>query len=396
MTKHSAELTAQTSATAIDHKTWTEAHAPRSVGEYLAIAAKRSGLSPLHLGRDYMRHAKSGRGVEITDYVNHQLWDKTLHPGDAADLFVGANTNWPISHSVNSRTWWAATEDKFMMQTILAAAGIPMPRTLGVIDLHSARRYPGTLRITTPEMLRKLVLAHAPGSLFAKTLDGMIGRGALVIEEATDTHLTVTGRAPVAWEQAIDTIFGTTCYLIQQRIENHPSLAPFCTGVPSVRLPAFITGDRVEAPMAAMKLPRAGNVTCAYWRKENLACGIDPATGRIERVAGHDGPSTVALPDHPDRPGLLGLQLPFWDEVRAIHEEAVRVFGAIPYQSTDIAITPTGPVLIELNYAGSFDILQNATGKGFLQPEVRRFFASRDVNWTPAARRGLLGRLTGR
>jgi hypothetical protein len=93
---------------------------------------------------------------------------------------------------------------------------------------------------------------------------------------------------------------------------------------------------------------------------------------------------------------LLGLHLPFWDEVRALHEEAVRVFGAIPYQSTDIAITPTGPVLIELNYAGSFDILQNATGKGFLQPEVRRFFDCHDVSWKPAARRGLLGRLTGR
>jgi hypothetical protein len=49
-----------------------------------------------------------------------------------------------------------------------------------------------------------------------------------------------------------------------------------------------------------------------------------------------------------------------------------------------------------LNYAGSFDILQNATGKGFLQPEVRRFFDSHGVSWKPAARRGLLGRLTGR
>ncbi|MGX0901894.1 hypothetical protein ACSSV8_000451 [Roseovarius sp. MBR-79] len=396
MTKHSADLTADTSATAIDHKIWSEGQKPKSVGEFLTFAAKRSGLSPLHLGRDYMRHARSGRGIEITDYVNHQLWDKAMHPGDTADRFVGANTNWPISHSVNSRTWWAATEDKFMMQTILASAGIAMPRTLGVIDLHSARLYPGVTRITTPEALRELVLGHPPASLFAKTLDGMIGRGALVIEAATDTHLTVSGRAPVTWAQAIDTIFGTTCYLIQERIENHASLAPFCSGVPSVRLPAFITGDRVEAPMAALKLPRAGNVTCAYWRKENLACGIDPETGQINRVAGHDGPVTAALPDHPDRPGLLGLQLPFWDEVRAMHDEAVRVFGAIPYQSTDIAITPTGPVLIELNYAGSFDILQNATGKGFLQPEVRRFFASRDVNWTPAPRRGLLERLTRR
>lgn len=396
MTRHTRDMTAQAPATEADDKTWTASNAPRSTGEFIAIAANRSGLSPLHLGRDFMRHAQSGRGIEIADYVNHQLWDKTLHPGAAADLFVGANTNWPVSHSVNSRTWWAAAEDKFMMQTILGAAGIAVPHTLAVIDLTSARRYPGTTRITTPEQFKHLVLAHPPSSLFAKTLDGMIGRGAVVIEDATDTHIKVTGHAPVAWGEAIETIFGTTCYLIQARLENHPDIAPFCTGVPSVRLPAFITGRELEVPMAALKLPRAGNVACAYWRTENLVCGIDPETGRIYRVAGHDGPHTVALPDHPDRPGLLGLQLPFWDQVRAMHEEAVRVFGAIPYQSTDIAITPTGPVLIELNYAGSFNVLQNGTGKGFLQPEVRRFFASHGVSWAPAARRGLLGRLTGR
>ena len=310
MTKHSGDVVAQMSATVIDEKTWRETQPQHSVGEFLAIAAKRSGLSPLQLGRDFMRHARSGRGIEISDYINHQLWDRTLHPDDTADLFVGALTNWPVSHAVNSKTWWAAAEDKFMMQTILAAAGLAMPRTVGVFDRDSARHYPGIARVRTWEALRDLLLGFPPETLFVKTLDGMVGRGALVIEEATDTHLRVSGREPVAWEHVIDTIFGASSYLIQERLENHASLAPFCTGVASVRLPAFISGDRVEAPLAALKIPSGGNVACAYWRKENLVCGIDPQTGGSIGLRAMTAHSPSRFPIIPTSRAFLACNFP--------------------------------------------------------------------------------------
>ena len=40
----------------------------------------------------------------------------------------------------------------------------------------------------------------------------------------------------------------------------------------------------------------------------------------------------------------------------------------------DIAITPAGPMLIEINTGGSFTLPQFATGRGFLTDEVRAFF----------------------
>lgn len=375
---------------------WNEANPKRSHGEMLAIAARRSGLSPLHLGRDFMRHSNSGRGIQMTDYLNHQLWDMDLHPDGAAELFVGATTHWPVCNTVNSKNWWASAEDKVIMQTMLTANGLTMPETLAVVDTYSARHYPGIARIEDADGLRDLVLSHPPASLFAKTLDGMIGRGAVVIEAADDTHVTFTGFNAMTWEQVMHSVFGNSRYLIQKRLENHPSIAPFCSGIASVRLPAFIEGQEVLAPLAALRMPWGGNITCAYWRKDNLACGIDPNTGQITRVAAHDGPFTNGLRDHPETPGLVGLQLPYWDKVRALHEAAARVFADIPYQSTDIALTPKGPVLIELNYAGSFNILQNATGKGLLQPPIKRFFEKRGVSWTPGKRRGLFGMFGGR
>jgi hypothetical protein len=40
----------------------------------------------------------------------------------------------------------------------------------------------------------------------------------------------------------------------------------------------------------------------------------------------------------------------------------------------DVAITQEGPVLIEINTGGGFDLPQLASGKGFLTEEVREFF----------------------
>ncbi|MEK9661332.1 MAG: hypothetical protein VW644_06305 [Alphaproteobacteria bacterium] len=40
----------------------------------------------------------------------------------------------------------------------------------------------------------------------------------------------------------------------------------------------------------------------------------------------------------------------------------------------DIAITRDGPVLIEINTGGGFDLPQLASGEGFLTDEVGEFF----------------------
>ena len=371
-----------------DHALKREHHDGHDTGALIAQAAKLSGMSPVAIGRDFMRHARSGRGIEIDDYLRYQLWDRELHPGDSADRFVGARRVWPVAHSVNSQRWWSAAEDKFAMSRILAADGLPQPRTLAVIDARSARSYGGTPRIETGAALRELLLSRPQGSVFAKTLDGMVGAGALAFGDADEHGVEVTGYGRLDYDRVIAEVMGDDAYMLQERLRNHPDLAPFCTGLTTIRLPAFVAGRSVAVPIGVMKLATGGNTTCAFWRPGNLVCGLDVDTGEVTRVAGRDGPVVRALPDHPERPGLTGLKLPFWRELRELHERAVRLFGAIAYQSTDIALTPEGPVLVELNYAGSFDVLQNGTGQGLLQPEVRDFFARHGQDFAPR-RRGL-------
>ena len=64
------------------------------------------------------------------------------------------------------------------------------------------------------------------------------------------------------------------------------------------------------------------------------------------------------------------------------------IFAPVRYQSVDVAITPDGPMLIEINTGGAFDLAQLANGRGFLTDEVQEFFRECGVRpWAPKTRR---------
>ena len=88
----------------------------------------------------------------------------------------------------------------------------------------------------------------------------------------------------------------------------------------------------------------------------------------------------------------MGLELPFWSELLEINQRAARTFSPIRYQSTDIAITEDGPVVVELNYGGGFDLPQYASGRGILTQEVRNFFESCGVRFETRKKRLLPGK----
>lgn len=152
----------------------------------------------------------------------------------------------------------------------------------------------------------------------------------------------------------------------------------------------LVTDKGVLCPVSVLKLPQAGNIADAFWRPGNLACDVDIETGRIRTVA-RRGIEMEYLEDHPDTPGLMGLELPFWSELLEINKRAARIFSPIRYQSTDIAITEDGPLIVELNYGGGFDLPQYASGRGMLTQEVRDFFESCGVKFQSKKKRFLWG-----
>lgn len=214
----------------------------------------------------------------------------------------------------------ARTVDKVRMYEALEAAGIPVPEVLGVLGES----------LTAVELSKLLAVR----GLFLKPRRGVSGRGALRLELGAD------------W---LDGWLHGRGHIVQPLLTNHPDLVspgrPLCT----VRHFNFADSDGFR--LAAPPLLKIG------------------AVGAVVDSARCDGARVVCLGDG-------RVHVPHWAEVQELNRLAALVFSDSPYTSTDIAVTPDGPVVVEVNTGGSFALSTLATGRPFLTPEAIAFFTT--------------------
>jgi hypothetical protein len=112
-------------------------------------------------------------------------------------------------------------------------------------------------------------------------------------------------------------------------------------------------------------------------RTGNMVGAVDVQTGRVFRVvAGYQSRGTR----HPDTGvELNGFLLPDWREIVDVVRQASSQFPGLLAQGWDVAITPRGPVLMEVNWLGGVDIPQISYDRGFLDSEFREFLAERNL-----------------
>lgn len=55
---------------------------------------------------------------------------------------------------------------------------------------------------------------------------------------------------------------------------------------------------------------------------------------------------------------ILGVKLPFWEETLALIDKAARRIPSVGYIGWDVAITPTGPIIIEGNTTPGYKYYQ--------------------------------------
>lgn len=382
----------QVSATDLDQEKYMSAR-DTNHKDLLVYAARNSGRSVLQIQREFGRMSKSHSKLNMVEYIRNGLYHYDRYTDEQRAAYISNDLHWEMTHMCNNRGWTSVAEDKVLAATMLTAGGVPVPEALAVID-SSPRIYPGLQKISSADQLRTFLNEHLAGGVFGKIVDGMVSFGAFRVEAADSTHIICAGHEPMSYERFMQEFVADNAYLLQRNLTNHSAFAPYCSALATVRMVNMVTDDKVFCPLAVIKLPQGDNIADAFWRPGNLASEVDVKTGKIVTVAERDGVEVAFHDDHPQVPGLMGLTLPHWDKLLEINAHAAQIFAPIRYQSTDIAITENGPVMVELNYGGGFDLPQYASGRGMLTPEVRAFFESHGWSFDTGRKkkRGLFGR----
>lgn len=345
----------------------------RPAAEYFLYAARQSGRSAFALGREFRRLSKAPGKLTLDEYIRYGVY-RPEHSDEDRARFVSNKMHWPLVRQINPMTFEDVCEDKFVSSKMFEGSGIPTPHTLAVID-KGPRLYPGLPKVSDDDGLNLLAELVQDGPLFCKEVRGICSFGVLVIDSIDATHVHLRGRGAVTRAAFLSDAVGDAAMLVQRMERIHPALSAWGDTIPTVRVVMTCEDDAVRLPITVIKLPTGDNLADSFWRPGNISCDVDPETGVIRTARRKTELETEHVDTHPTScTPIIGTQLPGWDALQDLARTAARIHQPLRYQTLDVALTDRGPVLIEINAGGGFDLLQMAMGKGVMNDAFRAFW----------------------
>ncbi len=309
------------------------------------VLKKRSGKGRIWLLRDMLKCATKYNAGYI-DYKIAQMY--RLNDEQRKTVITRGISN-EIVRRMNPKEYWHFFDDKTEFNRTFAKW---IPRPWLRIDEH-----------TDPEALRELCRRH--DELIGKPLEGSSGVG---IKKYTREEWAA---GPEAFLQQLRS---DGIGILEELVVQHPAMASLCpTSVNTCRI-ATLLGDKQQGIVYAFLRIGNGKVM------DNVDCGgmaarIDVETGRLLTV-GADKQGNTFLKHPMTGTSIVGFQIPFWEEAKAMCMEAAQVIPQMGFIAWDVAITAQGPTFIEGNSFPSHAIPQFAAhypdGIGIL-PEFEKF-----------------------
>lgn len=357
---------------------------------YLSETKAAGGIDVLALGQQVMRQGGPGswgqlfgilrlwlrfRGFKAEEYYTYGLWRKTLPRGFLSE-FQTAGERKAFNDALLMPGRGPSTEvivDKVATEQVLAAAGLPVTRTLAAFG--PATFDPAVTHLADAAAIAGWLMAGAPYPLFGKPRFDSYARGAAAIlsaDAASGQLQFLNGQAvPAAGlgdEIVTDYARG---YLFQPFYAPHPDLVRHCgAAMASVRICTLQTDRGVEPYYAVLRIPAKSAMHDGDAFGTRIWGLIDPASGQIARLSNLRDPMAGPITHvrDPDQP-FLGFTLPHWADAMAACMAAHRLFPGHGIIGWDVFLTADGPLLNEAN-ANPGHVYQVAAARGLRNPEL--------------------------
>lgn len=253
--------------------------------------------------------------------------------------------------AINPAMYRKASQHKVLEKATLSLFGLPTPRFVGYF--HPNRGCDASSRTLRDAADLARTLAPFDGQRICfKAVEGFGGRSFAALDIAAGGRQL---RHPISgqqWsvEQWTDELnLAPDGWLLEEYLPQHPEIAAINpSSVNTLRIWVLERGGEFKSHHAVLRIGRAGsqvdNTTSG-----GFGCVVDMETGRLRAGLDLKRPHEPIL-RHPDTGvELPGRPVPYWDESLALGAKALSLFPEMRFAGLDVAITPTGPAMIELN-----------------------------------------------
>ncbi len=336
------------------------------IGDAVRVATRETGSGTSWLS-GFWRCLNGPGKLSAAEYFYYKLYENQ-YDDEARVRFVGKTAQARMHKACCDTRWFAVATDKLLFLSMMRGAGIPVPETLAVFDATGRRTH--AHMISSVDGMMAFLNNPRSYPLFAKPIDGMYSIGAFAMTDGGHGMAHVPGAGNVSVREIADYMqkLGSDGYLLQRTLLPATVLADaFGGALATVRFLVLNgkAGPKIES--AVIKIPKKGSIADNYWRDGNMLGALDADSGQITRVVAGSGATLSEVSHHPDtEAALIGLQLPDWHAARAMCERAAGTLPGLGTQSWDIALTPKGPVVMEVNWGGDSNLHQLAHGRGAL------------------------------
>lgn len=343
-----------------------------NLNDALVATSRARGISPVRVATEIIRLNLGRQRLTWKEYFLYGAHQAGLAPGDRAE-FLGDGVMRAMNDALNQRPLGinGLIADKLLTNLVLTRCGLPVAGIRGVAVKNSiASPYP---ILRNPEDFGRF-LRDQPLPFFGKPVQGsrsvgavsVVGREAETLIFGDGSRTTISDFAAEAFRQFAGG------YMLQDLIQPHPDLARIVGPViSSLRIVTVRVGAEIVPLYSAMKMPGAGQMVDDIVSLINTLCSVDLATGRI--VRGQDacrlGGTEMAV-NPVTGATLAGAGLPFWQEAKALALNVHAVFGNPGLLGTDIALTDTGPRVIEVNSYPLHGFYQKCFARGFWNADI--------------------------
>ncbi|KON82162.2 hypothetical protein PA01_11690 [Azoarcus sp. PA01] len=297
------------------------------------------------------------------------------------DLASVPRTDWPefiidvglkkIMRRINAPEDREIVNDKLRFFRHCEANALPSIPILGAIDRTSED--PTLNGVDNSLWVEQM--GSAPDRVFIKLIDGTWGIDAFIAERRGNDNWRFCERNGAAADLhafCLERLKGRRGWIVQPLVRSHAQLHRIMSShaLGTIRAVTFIENGIVALPYAVLRIPvgknRADNFS--HGASGNLVAPITMETGIVGVARGSkrkDWPEMMDVDVHPDTQNRIsGFALPFWSELKKLIVAAHKSLPNLATLGWDVAITDSGPLIVETNPTYDVDLLQVALRRG--------------------------------
>ena len=263
-----------------------------------------------------------------------------------------------LTSRLNPTAYRKASQHKLIEKSVLTLQNLPTPKFIGFVHTARGRCANGQL-LRTPAQLTLLLANHIDQRICFKLVEGWGGFGfasyKIIRTEGNIRLCKKTDEFAISveewWEKNANMSSG---FLLESHLEQHPAMAELNgSSLNTIRIWVMAEANEWRVLGAYLRVGRKGSQVDNN-SSGGIACQVELATGKIREVFDPVYPGNSII-THPDSAvALLGFQIPFWQEAMELAGQAVAAFPQMNLAGLDMAITPTGPFIIELNATADY------------------------------------------